>query len=65
MKYLYWKLIATHKEEQTILRFMSYIGADPSWKILDVGCGYGRNLKYLRTFGYHPVGVEVSTKIAK
>ncbi len=60
MKEIYWQLIAPKVEERAILRFLRQVGASPSWKILDVGCGFGRNLRFLRQAGYQPIGIELS-----
>lgn len=40
--------------------------AYPEFRILDVGCGYGRNLTHLLSAGYaNTTGVEINTEIVK
>ena len=65
LKSTYWLLTGDRSEEKTILRFMKHAGADADWKILDVGCGYGRNLKRMREFGLNPTGVDTNPDIIR
>lgn len=38
---------------------------NPGSTILDIGCGSGRDLKYFRSVGYQPLGLEPSSKLAE
>lgn len=60
----YWRFLADRGEERAILRFLRGAGADQHWRILDVGCGFGRNLRMLRDHGFFPSGVEISESTA-
>jgi SAM-dependent methyltransferase len=64
LKKLYWELIADRSQEKAIGRFLRNAGLGPESKMLDVGCGYGRNLRALREFGFEATGVEINTAIA-
>jgi cyclopropane-fatty-acyl-phospholipid synthase len=37
----------------------------PGWKVLDIGCGWGGALKYVREKGGHGIGLTLSTKQAQ
>lgn len=52
-------------EEQTLLRFMSRFAPAAGQRVLDVGCGFGRNLMLLTDLGYSVVGVEANEAIAR
>lgn len=60
----YYAAISESSEQRRIVRFLRAAGATPDWKILDVACGYGRNLVALRDAGLSPTGVEINTDIA-
>lgn len=36
----------------------------PGSRILDIGCGSGRDLKYFKQAGYEPIGLEPSSKLS-
>jgi SAM-dependent methyltransferase len=44
-------------------RFLKYV--KPGGRILDAGCGSGRDLKALRNRGFDPVGIDASPEMAK
>lgn len=50
-------------EERTLTRFLSGISKQGSRTILDVGCGYGRNIKLLNSLGHDVLGVEANHTI--
>lgn len=63
IKDLYWKLTSDESQGRTIVRFLQHVGATPDWRIVDVGCGYGRNLRVMRAAGLQPVGIEINPDI--
>lgn len=52
-------------EEECLLKFISSLKLSPKQKILDIGCGYGRNLVLLRSKGYQVVGIDVNPNVIK
>lgn len=50
-------------EEKNLLKFISLLKLSPKQKILDIGCGYGRNLVFLRSQGYEVVGIDANADI--
>lgn len=64
LRSLYYAAIAERSEQRAILRLLRRAGVGPSARILDVGCGYGRNLLHLREGGLQPVGVEINPELA-
>lgn len=44
-------------------KFLSRLPSNSN--ILDIGCGSGRDLKYFKTKGHHPVGLDPSSKMVK
>jgi SAM-dependent methyltransferase len=64
LKKRYWNLIADRTEEKTIAGFLRNAGLGPESKVLDIGCGYGRNLRALREHGFGAAGVEINPTIA-
>jgi len=46
---------------EQIVEMLDAVGADKSWRILEVGCNCGRNIKFLLQAGYENVeGVEIN-----
>jgi SAM-dependent methyltransferase len=56
----YYAAIRDRSEERKIVSFLLGVGATPAWRILDVGCGFGRNLFAMRSAGLHPAGIDVN-----
>ena len=50
-------------EGAMLLKFIRLLKLSQGQKILDVGCGYGRSLKLLRSKGFEVVGVEINQDI--
>lgn len=44
-------------------QFVRFLPPHP--RILDIGCGSGRDLCWLKQWGYHPTGLERSVSLAK
>ena len=64
IKKIYHKILQTNFEQQKILYFVrKYV--NPKGFILDVGCGYGKNLKLLSEAGYQVLGIEKSKQIVE
>jgi SAM-dependent methyltransferase len=60
----YYAAITERSEQRRIVRFLRDAGATPEWRILDVACGYGRNLEAMRAAGLDAVGVEINPDVA-
>jgi SAM-dependent methyltransferase len=60
---LYYAAVTERSEQRRIVRFLRAAGATSEWRILDVACGYGRNLEAMRDAGLAPVGVETNPEI--
>jgi SAM-dependent methyltransferase len=50
---------------QNYQAFLSAMESDRSLKILDFGCGPGRDLKYFSTLGHVAVGLDGSAEFCK
>ena len=51
---------ADHDVSQNYAALLDAIETEKPFKILDLGCGPGRDLKYFKSLGHIPVGVEGS-----
>lgn len=58
----YRKVLANNGEVRTLAAFLKAVYKD-GVRALDVGCGYGRNMKLLRSLGFDVLGVDVNEKI--
>ncbi|MCK6451373.1 MAG: class I SAM-dependent methyltransferase [Alphaproteobacteria bacterium] len=54
----FWQGTRDHDVTQNYAALLEAIGGDPPYRILDVGCGPGRDLKHFRSLGHEPVGLE-------
>lgn len=52
-------------DRQSLIRFISKLPLNNSSSILEVGCGYGKNIKLLSNIGYNILGVEKNEVIVK
>ena len=53
-----------HDVKQNIATLLRHIRAAPPFRILDLGCGPGRDLAAFRALGHEPVGLEGSPALA-
>ena len=53
-----------HDVGQNIAALLRHIQADPPLRILDFGCGPGRDRLAFRQLGHHPTGLEGSPELA-
>jgi len=60
----FWEGTRDHDVTQNIEALLRHIHADPPYRILDFGCGPGRDLAALRALGHDPVGLEGSAALA-
>lgn len=63
LKKLYRKITRYSLEENKLLEFLDEYTNEKN--ILDVGCGYGRILRLLKSNNYNVLGVEINPKIVK
>ena len=56
----YWEGTRDHDVSQNYAAFLGAIEGDPPFSILDLGCGPGRDLRYFRSLGHEPVGLDGS-----
>ncbi len=54
----YWQGTCEHDVSQNIAALLDAIDGEPPFRILDLGCGPGRDLKRFRELGHVPVGVD-------
>ena len=57
----FWRGTRDHDVSQNIaalLDALDMLGGSPPWRILDFGCGPGRDLATLRAMGHIPVGLD-------
>ena len=65
LKKLFLAIINSDGQSAKLLQMINKC-AHPESRILDVGCGYGRNLDLLLTAGYaNTIGVEINAEIVK
>jgi SAM-dependent methyltransferase len=63
----YRKTVTFDSEVRTILRFVggACAGRPKGCRVLDVGCGYGRNLRPLQAAGFEVMGVDANPEVVK
>ncbi len=54
----FWAGTRTHDVSQNYAAFLSNIGGRGPFRLLDVGCGPGRDLAHFQSLGHEAVGVE-------
>ena len=60
----FWQGTRDHDVSQNIAALLQYIEAPAPFKLLDLGCGPGRDLKTFRELGHHPTGLEGAARLA-
>jgi len=54
------------KDEKILRKYLEkFLGYLKEKRILDIGCGPGRDVKYFRERGYEPIGIDLSEKMIK
>ena len=56
----FWEGTHDHDVTQNYAALLDALPATPGLRLLDFGCGPGRDLKYFKSLGHDPVGVEGS-----
>ncbi len=56
----FWAGTRDHDVEQNIDALLAELPGTPPWRILDFGCGPGRDLMRFRQMGHQPVGLDGS-----
>lgn len=65
----FWEGTRAHDVSQNIEAMLRHVAGDPPaqqpWRILDFGCGPGRDLARLRALGHEPVGLDGCTRFVE
>jgi len=62
---MFWEGTRDHDVSQNIAALLQYIEAEPPFRILDFGCGPGRDLKVFASLGHAAVGLEGAARFAE
>jgi SAM-dependent methyltransferase len=60
----FWQGTRDHDVTQNIDALLRHIRATPPFRILDLGCGPGRDLAAFRALGHEPFGLEGAARLA-
>jgi len=60
----FWEGTRDHDVKQNIEALLRHIRGDPPLRILDFGCGPGRDMVTFRSLGHEPIGLEGSQPLA-
>ena len=60
----FWQFTRDHDVKQNIEALLRHILGVPPFRILDFGCGPGRDLAAFRALGHEPIGLEGSPPLA-
>jgi SAM-dependent methyltransferase len=60
----FWEGTRDHDVRQNIEALLRHIHGTPPWRILDFGCGPGRDLATFRALGHEAIGLDGSTQLA-
>lgn len=61
----FWEGTRDHDVTQNIATLLHYIEGEPPFRILDFGCGPGRDLKAFAELGHNAIGVEGAARFAE
>jgi SAM-dependent methyltransferase len=54
----FWRGTKDHDVSQNRAALLEYLSGAPPYRILDFGCGPGRDLKYFKELGHEAIGLE-------
>ena len=60
----FWEGTRDHDVRQNVEALLRHIQAVPPWRILDLGCGPGRDLSTFRALGHEAIGLDGSPALA-
>ena len=61
----FWEGTKDHDVSQNRNALLEHMGAKPPYRILDFGCGPGRDLKVFRDLGHEAIGLEGSNRFVE
>ena len=61
----YWAGTRNHDVSQNRDTLLRYIEAEPPFRILDLGCGPGRDLRVFREIGHEPIGLDAAAQLCE
>ena len=60
----FWESTRNHDVNQNIAALLQYIESEPPFRILDFGCGPGRDLRVFSELGHSAIGLEGAAQFA-
>ena len=60
----FWEGTRDHDVRQNIDALLQHIEAPPPWRLLDFGCGPGRDLRVFKALGHLPIGLDGAPALA-
>lgn len=60
----FWEGTRDHDVSQNTAALLEAIAGEPPFRLLDFGCGPGRDLRYFQDLGHEPVGLDGSENLA-
>ena len=61
----FWQGTRDHDVSQNVAALLDHIRGEPPFRILDFGCGPGRDLKTFAALGHEAIGLEGAPKFAE
>lgn len=61
----YWAGTRTHDVSQNRDTLLRHLEGEPPLRILDLGCGPGRDLRAFREMGHEPIGLDAAARICE